>query len=85
MRREVFEETGVHVKNIRFYKSQPWGFSGSLLMGYVAELEGDPTITIQQDELSEAVWKRREEIDFVDDGISLTGEMIKRFVQEGAP
>ena len=85
VRREVFEETGVRVKNIRFYKSQPWGFSGSLLMGYFAELEGDPTITIQQDELSEAVWKRREEIDFVDDGISLTGEMIKRFVQEGAP
>ena len=56
-----------------------------MLMGYFAELEGDPTITIQQDELSEAVWKRREEIDFVDDGISLTGEMIKRFVQEGTP
>ena len=58
---------------------------GSLLMGYFAELNGDPAIIIQQDELSEAVWKRREEIDFVDDGISLTGEMIKRFVQEGAP
>lgn len=83
--REVLEETGVHIKNLRFYKSQPWGFSGSLLMGYFAELDGDPTITLQQEELSEAVWKRRDEIDFVDDGISLTGEMIRKFVEEGNP
>jgi NAD+ diphosphatase len=83
VRREVWEETGVRVKNIRFYKSQPWGFSGSLLMGYFAELDGDPTITLEEDELSEAVWKRRDEIDYVDEGISLTGEMIQAFVQEG--
>ena len=54
-------------------------------MGYFAELDGDPTITLQQEELSEAVWKRRNEIDFVDDGISLTGEMIRKFVEEGNP
>ena len=31
VRREVYEEVGLHVKNLRYYKSQPWSFSDSLL------------------------------------------------------
>ena len=34
VRREVLEEAGVHVKNLRFYKSQPWVFTDTLLMGF---------------------------------------------------
>ncbi len=41
--REVMEEVGLRVKNIRYYKNQPWGFSDSILMGYWAELDGSPT------------------------------------------
>ncbi len=40
VRREVFEETGVRVKNIRYYKSQPWAFSGSVLVGFFLLLGG---------------------------------------------
>jgi NAD+ diphosphatase len=80
--REVFEETGIRVKNIRYYKSQPWGLSGSLLLGYFAELDGDPAITLDTNELSEARWVPRNEICFEDDGISLTGEMIRRFIEK---
>lgn len=83
VRREVWEEVGLRIKNIRFYKSQPWGYSSSLLMGYFAELDGDSTITLEEDELSEGVWLRPEEIEFEDDGISLTGEMIRKFMEEG--
>ena len=32
--REVMEEVGLHVKNIRYYKSQPWGYDSDLLLGY---------------------------------------------------
>ena len=41
--REVKEEVGLSVKNIRYYKSQPWGFDSNLLLGYFCELddEGD--------------------------------------------
>ncbi|MDD3164713.1 MAG: NAD(+) diphosphatase [Oscillospiraceae bacterium] len=78
--REVMEEAGIRVKNLRFYKSQPWGFSGSLLMGYFAELDGDGTITMERDELEQAQWVPRDEIVFEDvEKISLTAEMILLF------
>ena len=79
VKREVFEETGIRVKNIRYYKSQPWGLSSSLLAGYFCELEGDPHITIDKKELSEALWVKRSEITPPESMISLTAEMIELF------
>ena len=79
VRREVLEETGINVKNIRYYKSQPWGFSESLLLGYYAELDGSPELTVDGVELSEAVWIEKEDIDVTFDNISLTNEMICHF------
>ena len=49
VRREVLEEVGLRVKNLKFYKSQPWTFTDTLLMGFYAQLDGDDTITIQED------------------------------------
>lgn len=79
VRREVYEEAGVRVKNIRYYKSQPWPFSGSLLMGFYCDLDGSDIITIDENELSSAEWMRREHIGVMADGISLTNEMIMNF------
>ena len=81
--REVLEEVGVHVKNLRFYKSQPWTFTDSLLMGFFAELDGSDHITVQEDELSEARWFSRADIPDDHSGISLTGEMIEYFRKNG--
>ena len=50
--REVYEEVGVRVKNLRYYKTQPWGMASDLLIGYYAELDGDPFITLDRNELS---------------------------------
>lgn len=77
--REVMEEVGLKVKNIRYYKSQPWAFSGSLLMGFFCDLDGDDEITLDKNELSEAGWFHRDEIDLTDDHVSLTREMIMQF------
>ena len=53
--REVMEEVGLKVKNIRYYKTQPWGVTGGLLIGYYCDLDGDDeTITLDQDELATA-------------------------------
>ena len=77
--REVKEETGLAVKNTVYYKSQPWGLSGSLLLGFFCEADGSDEITVDHSELKEARWFAPEEIDFPDDRFSLTREMIARF------
>ena len=81
VRREVLEETGLRVKNLRYYKSQPWVFTDSLLVGFWCELDGSDAVTVQQSELSEARWHLRDEIPDDFSGISLTGEMIECFRQ----
>ena len=77
--REVMEEAGIHVKNIRYYKSQPWGIAGDILMGYYCDVDGDDTIHMDEGELKYAQWTRREDIVLQPDESSLTNEMMKRF------
>lgn len=79
VRREVKEEVGLKVKNIKFYKSQPWPFTNTILAGFYAELDGENTIKLQEDELSLGEWINREDIPPTKDYISLTGEMIETF------
>ncbi len=81
VRREVMEEVGLRVKNIRYYKSQPWGFDSNLLFGYFAQLDGADGIRMEEEELAVAEWKDRKEILDMDDGISLTREMMNVFAK----
>ena len=81
--REVMEETGLKVKNIRYYKSQPWGFADNILAGYFCEVDGDPTIRMDQEELSVAEWFQRDAIPVEPEDLSLTNEMIIHFKQGG--
>ena len=77
--REVLEEVGVHVKNLQFYKSQPWVFTDTLLMGFFCDLDGTDKITLQESELSVGTWVRREDLPEDTAHLSLTGEMIEQF------
>ena len=77
--REVMEEVGLKVKNIRYYGSQPWGIAGNLSLGYYCDLDGDGTVTLDTNELSCAEWHDRSEVPHEDDGISLTREMMVTF------
>lgn len=79
VKREVMEEVGLKVKNIRYYKSQPWAYSESLLFGFFADLDGPGEITLDEQELEEARWFPRTEIPEDSSGFSLTGEMIEAF------
>lgn len=78
--REVMEETGLRVKNVRYYDSQPWGFAGNLMLAYTAELDGEEDV-IHRDasELAVAEWVAPEEITDIFDYSSLTREIIRRF------
>ena len=77
--REVMEEVGVKVKNIRYFGCQPWSFSDSLLMGFFADLDGEEDITLDEEELAEAEWFDRENIPPTSSLISLTSPMIEAF------
>ena len=77
--REVYEETGLKVKNIRYYKSQPWGIAQDILAGFYCDVDGNSQIRMDENELKLAQWRRREEIVLQPDSLSLTNEMMKRF------
>jgi len=83
--REVMEEVGLKVKNVRYYKSQPWGIAGNLQIGYFCDLDGDDTVHLDENELSEADWYDRHDLPAKDDGISLTREMIRIFGEGKEP
>ncbi|SET05116.1 NAD+ diphosphatase [Pseudobutyrivibrio sp. C4] len=77
--REVMEETGLKVKNIHYYKSQPWGIASDILLGYYCDVDGDDTITMDESELKYAQWVSREDIELQPLDYSLTNEMMKMF------
>ena len=78
--REVMEEVGLPVKNIRYYKSQPWPFSSTVLMGFFCDLDGDDeTVTLDANELALAQWFERDEIPVTPSRDSLTNEKIMAF------
>ena len=77
--REVMEETGLKVKNIRYYKSQPWGSVQDLIMGFYCDVDGDTHIHIDKSELKEGVWVSRAEIEGQRDDWSLTNHMMMAF------
>ena len=83
--REVLEEVGLHVKNLRYYKSQPWGVDGNVLMGFYCDLEGSDEVHIDENELALAEWHHRDALPAKDDGISLTREMIRVFEEGKEP
>lgn len=83
--REVHEETGLAVDNIRYYKSQPWGIASDVLSGFYCDVVGDPTPRIDPSELKEAVWVERSEIQGQPDNFSLTNEMMLTFRDGGEP
>ena len=53
--REVFEETGIKITNIRYFGSQPWAFPSSLMVGYLADYESGE-IKVDRNELVKAGW-----------------------------
>jgi NAD+ diphosphatase len=60
--REVEEEVGLRVTDIRYVGSQPWPFPQSLMLGFIARAEDAGELTLDPDEIEEARWFTRDEL-----------------------
>jgi NAD+ diphosphatase len=80
--REVFEEVGIIVKNIRYFGSQPWPFPDSLMLGFIAEY-ADGQIQMDATEIMDAQWFEKDCLPDIPPGISIARHLIDWFVQNG--
>jgi len=60
-RREVGEEAGLALASLAYVASQPWPFPASVMVGFRATVE-DPTLRLDNDEITDAMWVAREEL-----------------------
>ena len=81
VQREVFEEVGVRVKNIRYFGSQPWPFPDSLMVAFTAEhAEGE--IRVDPAEITDAGWFAAGELPEIPPPISIARRLINWFAME---
>ena len=90
-RRELFEEAGVVIDDVRYQFSQPWPFTCSLMMGFIAEAEGRE-INLDTEELAEARWFDKADViavlnnetrDFnVPPKFTIARQLLERWVKE---
>jgi NAD+ diphosphatase len=79
--REVFEEVGITVKNIRYFGSEPWPFPHSLMAGFVAEYAGGD-ITIDNREILSAGWFTRDTLPLIPSPLSISRALIDSWVEQ---
>ncbi|MBJ2130118.1 NAD(+) diphosphatase [Alteromonas sp. IB21] len=77
--REVFEEVGVKVKNLRYYNSQPWPFPHSLMVGFIAEYDAGE-IRCQENEIDDAQWFDIDNLPTIPPKVSIAGQLIAETV-----
>jgi NAD+ diphosphatase len=77
--REIREEAGIDVKNIRYFGSQPWPFPDSLMVGFTAEYAGGE-IRIDNKEILDARWFGVDDLPEIPDKISIARRLIDSFL-----
>lgn len=79
--REVYEETSIYVKNVRYFSSQAWPFPNSLMLGFCADYDGGE-IKVDGVEVTEADWfKAREMPNFFPGRVSISQWLIHDFLE----
>lgn len=73
--REVREETGLEVKNIRYFASQPWPYPSGLMVGFTAEYAGG-TIHVQREELKNVAWFHRDHLPTLPEKLSIARWLV---------
>jgi NAD+ diphosphatase len=84
VRREVKEETGITVKDVVYFGSQPWPFPDSLMIGFTAQYESGE-IKVDGEEISEAGWFRPDNLPKIPGKLSIARQLIDRFLEKHSP
>lgn len=79
VRREVREEVGVEVGDLRYYGSQPWPFPNSLMLGFYAEWAGGD-IVIDPNEIVDAQWFHIDDLPPFPGSMSIASQLINGFI-----
>lgn len=77
--REVFEEVGIRVRDIRYFGSQPWPFPHSLMVGFTAVYDSGDFV-LEDEEIAEARWFPADRLPLVPPGMSIARQLIDAFV-----
>ena len=78
--REVYEEVGIKIKNLRYFNSQSWPFPNSLMLGFHAEYDSGE-ITIQEEEIADAQWFHYTELPNKPAMMSISGWLIAEHIK----
>jgi NAD+ diphosphatase len=83
--REVREEVGVMIKDIRYFGSQPWPFPHSLMIGFTARYAGGE-IFLEDSEIENAGWFTADKLPLIPEKISIARKLIDWFLaKQGKP
>ena len=79
VRREVQEEVGIHLSNIRYFGSQPWPFPDSLMLAFTADYAGG-IVTPEPGEIEDVAWFTRDRIPSIPGPLSIARRMIEQWI-----
>ena len=81
LEREVFEEVGIAVKNIKYFGSQTWPFPAQLMIGFYAEYSSGEII-VDKNELEEAYWFDVSDLPSIPPIESISGQLIRSYIED---
>lgn len=79
--REVQEETGIRVKNIRYFGSEPWPFPDSLMAGFTADFAGGELV-VDKSEIESAFWFDRDHLPRIPEKLSISRNLIDWWIEK---
>lgn len=79
--REVMEETGLKISNLRYFASQPWPYPSGLMIGFNADYDGGD-IHLQRSELSYGGWFHKDNLPKIPEKLSIARQLIDNWIQE---